>query len=154
MPPSGHCGVKMVPHCSHVSYTLTLSHTHSHTCTLTFRLAYIRRRGWCVEGVVSEWYAEDNVSSVRYYPQCGHMFVTCWSHDIHLPGSPVYCACWSPDASHVLYGSGKSLIVRPLQPAMKPAQWKAHEGLVLAVDWSLANNHIISGGEDRKYKVS
>lgn len=33
-------------------------------------------------------------------------------------------------------------------------QWKAHDGVVLKVDWNSINNIIISGGEDCKYKVS
>ena len=68
-------------------------------------------------------------------------------------GTPVYSACWSPDMDHVLYSNGKSLVVKPLQPGSKPSQWKAHDGLILATDWSIANNLIVSGGEDRKYKV-
>lgn len=32
-------------------------------------------------------------------------------------------------------------------------QWKAHDGVVLKVDWNSINNIIISGGEDCKYKV-
>ena len=32
-------------------------------------------------------------------------------------------------------------------------QWKAHDGLIVVVDWSPRNNYIISGGEDKKYKV-
>lgn len=31
--------------------------------------------------------------------------------------------------------------------------WKAHEGVVLKVDWSPINHMVISGGEDCKYKV-
>ena len=73
--------------------------------------------------------------------------------NFHLLGTPVYSACWSPDMDHVLYSSGKSLVIKPLQPGSKPTQWKAHDGLILSVDWSMANNLIISGGEDRKYKV-
>ena len=69
-------------------------------------------------------------------------------------GTPVYSACWSPDMDHVLYSSGKSLVIKPLQPGSKPSQWKAHDGLILSTDWSTANNLIISGGEDRKYKVN
>ena len=68
-------------------------------------------------------------------------------------GTPVYSAYWSPDMDHVLYSSGKSLVIKPLQPGSKPSQWKAHDGLILTTDWSLTNNLIISGGEDRKYKV-
>ncbi len=66
----------------------------------------------------------------------------------------VYSACWSPDADQVLYTAGKSLVVKPLQPSLKPTQWKGHDGVVLAVDWSETNTLILSGGEDRKYKVS
>ena len=33
-------------------------------------------------------------------------------------------------------------------------QWKAHEGVILTVDWNPVNNLIVSGAEDCKYKVS
>ena len=33
-------------------------------------------------------------------------------------------------------------------------QWKAHDGVILKVDWNPVNNLILSGGEDCKYKVS
>ena len=69
-------------------------------------------------------------------------------------GSAVYSAIWSPDSDHVLHSSGKTLVIKPLQSGMKPVQWTAHDGLVLCADWSTANNFIVSGGEDRKYKVS
>lgn len=32
-------------------------------------------------------------------------------------------------------------------------QWKAHEGVILNVDWNPVNNLILSGGEDCRYKV-
>ena len=67
--------------------------------------------------------------------------------------SPVYSTSWSPDSDQVLYTSGKSLVIKPLQPSAKPTHWKAHDGVILAVDWSTANNTIVSGGEDRKYKL-
>ena len=68
-------------------------------------------------------------------------------------GSPIYSSCWSPDCDHVLYATGKTLVIKPLQSGLKPVQWAAHDGLILCVDWSHANNAIVSGGEDRKYKV-
>lgn len=37
--------------------------------------------------------------------------------------------------------------------ALCGCQWKAHDGIILAVDWSQRNGLIVSGGEDRKYKV-
>lgn len=32
-------------------------------------------------------------------------------------------------------------------------QWKGHEGIILSVDWNPVNNLILSGAEDKKYKV-
>lgn len=69
-------------------------------------------------------------------------------------GGPIYSACWSPDADQVLYANGKALVIKPLQSGLKPIQWSAHDGIILCTDWSSANNMIVSGGEDRKYKVS
>ncbi len=66
---------------------------------------------------------------------------------------PIYGGCWSPDSDAVAYTNGRSLLLKPLQPGAKPTQWKAHEGLVLCLDWSAANGLLVSGGEDRKYKV-
>ncbi|XP_065889257.1 intraflagellar transport protein 80 homolog isoform X3 [Dysidea avara] len=86
--------------------------------------------------------------------------VKVWSRSLMLrstlvqSSSPVYSVSWSPDSSQLLYTSGKHLIIQSLQPSSKPLQWKAHDGLILAVDWSLLGNLIISGGEDRKYKWS
>ena len=66
---------------------------------------------------------------------------------------PVYDATWSPDSKQVLYTTGKSLVIKPLQPSLKPSQWKAHDGIILTLDWNKCNGLIISGGEDKKYKV-
>mmetsp|Transcript_15398 Transcript_15398/g.39727 ORF Transcript_15398/g.39727 Transcript_15398/m.39727 type:complete len:773 (-) Transcript_15398:1613-3931(-) len=68
-------------------------------------------------------------------------------------GVPVYSAAWSPQGQHVLYTSRDQLVIKPLQPTAKTEQWKAHDGVILVVDWSAVNNRIVSGGEDRKYKV-
>lgn len=68
-------------------------------------------------------------------------------------GYPVYSVAWAPANDQILYTNGRNLIVKSLQPANKPVQWKAHDGVILKVDWSTINNTIISGGEDRKYKV-
>ena len=85
--------------------------------------------------------------------------VKVWSRTLMLrsvlvqSSNPVYAVSWSPDNSQLLYTSGKQLIVQSLQPSSKPLQWRAHDGLILAVDWSLLSNLIVSGGEDRKYKA-
>ena len=68
-------------------------------------------------------------------------------------GSPVYGGCWSPDNGRVLFCCGKQLTIKSLQANAKPTQWKAHDGVVLSIDWSATSNTIVSGGEDCKYKV-
>lgn len=32
-------------------------------------------------------------------------------------------------------------------------QWRAHDGVVMCVDWNMVNGLIVSGGEDCTYKV-
>lgn len=68
-------------------------------------------------------------------------------------GSPVYSVAWGPDSDRILYTSGRQLVIKPLQPSAKVIQWKAHDGVILKVDWNSVNDMIISGGEDCKYKV-
>ncbi|KAI9202562.1 WD40-repeat-containing domain protein [Polychytrium aggregatum] len=68
-------------------------------------------------------------------------------------GYPVYSIAWSPDNDQILFTNGRNLIIKPIQPSNKPNQWKAHDGVILKVDWSRVSNLIVSGGEDRKYKV-
>ena len=71
-----------------------------------------------------------------------------------IPAGPcIYAMTWSPSSEHILYTSGKDLVLKPLQPALKQSVWTAHESPVIAVDWNLVNNLIISGGEDCKYKL-
>ncbi|XP_030071802.1 intraflagellar transport protein 80 homolog [Microcaecilia unicolor] len=68
-------------------------------------------------------------------------------------GAPVYSVTWSPDSEKVLYTTGKQLVIKPLQPSAKVLQWKAHDGIILKVDWNVINDLILSAGEDCKYKV-
>ena len=44
-------------------------------------------------------------------------------------------------------------MIKSIQSNKKNLQWGAHEGLILACDWNLSNNLIVSGGEDCVYKV-
>ncbi|XP_053567774.1 intraflagellar transport protein 80 homolog [Bombina bombina] len=66
--------------------------------------------------------------------------------------SPVYSVAWGPDSEKVLYTVGKQLVIKPLQPSSKPLQWKAHDGIILKVDWNSVNDRILSAGEDCKFK--
>jgi intraflagellar transport protein 80 len=67
--------------------------------------------------------------------------------------TPVYCICWASDSDQLCYSTGNSIVVRSVQSNAKQQTWRAHEGVVLKVDWSAINNLIVSGGEDCKYKV-
>ncbi|KAI9103258.1 WD40-repeat-containing domain protein [Phlyctochytrium arcticum] len=86
-------------------------------------------------------------------------FVKIWSRSGMLRsglvqiGYPVYSVAWSPDSDHILFTNGRNLIIKSLQPASKPNQWRAHDGVILKVDWNLVNGLILSAGEDKKYKV-
>ena len=66
----------------------------------------------------------------------------------------IYSLTWSPESDAILYTSDKSINLRPIGASQqKQLTWKAHEGLVLKIDWSPSNNCIVSCGEDCKYKV-
>ena len=55
----------------------------------------------------------------------------------------------------MIYTSGKNLSIKPvLKGGLKTLSWKAHDEAVLCVDWNYSNKLILSGGEDRKYKVN
>ena len=68
---------------------------------------------------------------------------------------PVYSVAWGPDNDAVAYACGKALVIKPLQTGgtTKPVEWKAADGVVLKVDWNPVNNLLVSGAEDRRYKV-
>jgi intraflagellar transport protein 80 len=67
--------------------------------------------------------------------------------------APVYCAAWSSNNDQCLYTNGKNLAIKSLQPGNKPFQWKAHDALILKVDWNSINELIVSCGEDKMYYV-
>lgn len=72
---------------------------------------------------------------------------------LFISAQPLYCVAWGPNSNQVLYSIGAHLVIKPLQPNSKPVQWKAHDGLILAVAWNTNNSMIISGSEDCRYKV-
>ncbi|KAK2150951.1 hypothetical protein LSH36_381g02111 [Paralvinella palmiformis] len=67
--------------------------------------------------------------------------------------SPVYSVMWGPDSDQVLYTQGRQLVIKPVQATAKPNTWRAHDGVILKVDWNPVNNLILSAAEDCKYKV-
>ncbi|XP_073482210.1 intraflagellar transport protein 80 homolog isoform X2 [Aquarana catesbeiana] len=85
----------------------------------------------------------------------GAVLTARWNFDgtALVTGLPIYSIAWGPDSEKVLYPLGKQLIIKPLQPSSKVLQWKAHDGVILKVDWNPINDLILSAGEDCKYKV-
>ncbi|EPB73396.1 hypothetical protein ANCCEY_07511 [Ancylostoma ceylanicum] len=74
-------------------------------------------------------------------------------------------AKWCPDGTGLLScgedgavklwsrnGMLRSIITQMPSPA-PPLKWKAHDGLVLCSDWCLVSEHIVTGGEDCKFKL-
>eukprot|EP00730_Choanoeca_flexa_P000017 TRINITY_DN10005_c0_g2_i4.p1 TRINITY_DN10005_c0_g2~~TRINITY_DN10005_c0_g2_i4.p1 ORF type:complete len:763 (+),score=166.92 TRINITY_DN10005_c0_g2_i4:103-2391(+) len=102
-----------------------------------------------------EW--SKDASSFLTAGEDGHVKV--WSRSgmvrsvLAQAGSAVYAASWNSDSSAVVYATGRILVVKPMQPNGKTEQWKAHDGVILDVDWGSVSNTIVSCGEDCRYKV-
>ncbi|XP_069474564.1 intraflagellar transport protein 80 homolog isoform X1 [Ambystoma mexicanum] len=101
---------------------------------------------WNYEGTALVTVGEDG--QIKIWSKSGMLRST-----LAQQGTPVYSVAWGPDSEKLLYTSGKQLIIKPLQPSAKVLQWKAHDGVILKVDWNAVNDKIISAGEDCKYKV-
>ena len=94
----------------------------------------------------------------------------------------VYCVAFSPDSNLLALCSGKHVVVKRIGGTnaqrtqftgavegeggagggnqaggmaanSRSIRWRAHDGVVLSLDWSVANGKIVSGGEDGRYKV-
>uniref|UniRef100_A0A8C6HZ14 Intraflagellar transport 80 n=1 Tax=Mus spicilegus TaxID=10103 RepID=A0A8C6HZ14_MUSSI len=102
---------------------------------------------WNYEGTALVTVGEDG--QVKIWSKTGMLRST-----LAQQGTPVYSVAWGPDSEKVLYTAGKQLIIKPLQPNAKVLQWKAHDGIILKVDWNSVNDLILSAGEDCKYKWS
>ncbi|XP_075793939.1 intraflagellar transport protein 80 homolog isoform X1 [Pelodiscus sinensis] len=101
---------------------------------------------WNYEGTALVTVGEDG--QIKIWSKSGMLRST-----LAQQGTPVYSVAWGPDSEKILYTSGKQLIIKPLQPNAKVLQWKAHDGIILKLDWNSVNDLILSAGEDCKYKV-
>eukprot|EP00994_Dinema_validum_P002678 NODE_159_length_2317_cov_91.151675_g113_i0.p1 GENE.NODE_159_length_2317_cov_91.151675_g113_i0~~NODE_159_length_2317_cov_91.151675_g113_i0.p1 ORF type:complete len:752 (-),score=174.38 NODE_159_length_2317_cov_91.151675_g113_i0:3-2258(-) len=101
---------------------------------------------WNWDGTALVTGGEEGV--VKTWSQSGQLRTTLASN-----AQTIHSLSWGPESDQVLYTCGKDLIIKPLQPSSKQLQWKAHDGVVLQVDWSPVTNMIVSGAEDGRYKV-
>ncbi|XP_066476289.1 intraflagellar transport protein 80 homolog isoform X2 [Tiliqua scincoides] len=101
---------------------------------------------WNYEGTALVTVGEDG--QIKIWSKSGMLRST-----LVQQGTPIYSVAWGPDSEKILYASGKQLLIKALQPNVKVLQWKAHDGIILKVDWNSVNDLILSAGEDCKYKV-
>lgn len=128
--------LKLVGRNGKIEKVVTNAHTMAITCVQ-----------WSIDGNTIVTSGED-----------GH--IKTWSRQAELrnhfvkDSTPIYSVKWNHDATVIIYCSGNSIFVEPvLKGGLKTLKWKAHDELILCLDWSQANKLILSGGEDKKYKV-
>ena len=68
-------------------------------------------------------------------------------------GAAIYTLAWGPDSNQLLFGSGSNCIIKSINVDRKQVQWTAHDGIVMKADWNPVTNLVVTGGEDRRYKV-
>ncbi|KAF6771101.1 hypothetical protein AHF37_09323 [Paragonimus kellicotti] len=101
---------------------------------------------WNQDGTSFATSGEDG--KIKVWSQSGMLRSTLAQH-----GMPIYSLAWGSNTPQIVFTLGRQLVLQSLQANAKPTAWKAHEGLILKVDWSYVNDRIISGAEDCKYKV-
>ncbi|KER26913.1 hypothetical protein T265_13899, partial [Opisthorchis viverrini] len=85
----------------------------------------------------------------------GAVLAVRWNQDgtSFATGLPIYSLAWGSNNSQIVFTLGRQLVLQSLQANAKPLAWKAHEGLVLKIDWNGANDQILSGAEDCRYRL-
>lgn len=101
---------------------------------------------WSSDGTALATAGEDG--SVKVWSRNGMLRST-----LAQAESPVYSVVWAYDCDQLCYCTGANIVIKSLASSAKQNAWRAHEGVVLRVDWSHINHLIVSGGEDCKYKV-
>ncbi|KAI8462988.1 MAG: intraflagellar transport protein 80 [Monoraphidium minutum] len=126
---------------------------------------------WSYDGSALATAGEDG--QVKVWSRSGMLRSTLAQAD-----GPVHCIAWGQDGDSLAYCSGGSVAVKPLQGgggsggaaagapgaggggsgggaprATAGVAWRAHDGVVLALDWSPVSGLIVTGGEDCRYKV-
>lgn len=66
---------------------------------------------------------------------------------------PIYALSWSACSKWLSIANGTNIAVKSLTPQSRMLEWIAHDGIVLALDWSAANGLILSASEDRRVKM-
>lgn len=73
--------------------------------------------------------------------------------ELQQQDSIIYSISWSPNDQQFAIGGYKTINIKELKLGQRDVQFKAHDGVVLALDWNSSNNLILSCGEDYLYKI-
>jgi intraflagellar transport protein 80 len=101
---------------------------------------------WTFDGTALATAGEDG--SVKVWSRSGMLRSTL----TQMPHA-IYSIVWSPDCEHLLFACGRKIHLKSTQAGVKTVEWKAHDGVVMQLDWSSVSNTILSGGEDCRYKI-
>ncbi|CAD7079958.1 unnamed protein product [Hermetia illucens] len=101
---------------------------------------------WSPDGAGLLTASEDGI--IKIWSRSGMLRSTVVQSD-----EPVRCARWSPTSSAIAYCQGNSISIKPLAANSKIMKWRAHDGLVLCLDWCSQTQYLASGGEDFRYKI-
>lgn len=108
---------------------------------------------WNYDGSALATGSEDG--HVRIWSRSGNLRSTLAS-----TGKPVYALAWGPDNDELCYASGSDLVLKSSggnsqsSKSKKPVAWVAHVGgVITALDWHPIHHRILSGGEDRVYRI-
>lgn len=101
---------------------------------------------WNYDGTALVTCGEDG--TIKIWSRSGNLRSTLAS-----TGRSIFAVCWGPDNDQLLFTNGANLVIKTVQVGRKDIQWKGHEGAILCLDWNPINNRIVSGGEDRIFRV-
>ena len=90
---------------------------------------YIGTKKWMFSLIIFHvnilWRGSNQLVEVLDYHGNCLVQASCLSQCLSI-GTPVYGLCWAPDSDHILYTSGRQLVIKPLQAAAKPLQVSMH----------------------------
>jgi len=65
----------------------------------------------------------------------------------------VNCISWGPRCESIVVAHGKYLSITQVQGRSRSLSWDGGDGVVLAVEWNMVKDQIVSGGEDGCFRI-
>ncbi|UPR04303.1 WD40 repeat domain-containing protein [Chloropicon primus] len=113
---------------------------------------------WSKTGMLRSTLASESeaVYGVAFSPDSNQLALCSGNHVVvkRIGGTNAQRSQFSGTSGVVVDQDGQSNVAGgPGMANSRSIRWKAHAGVVLSLDWSVANGKIVTGGEDGKYKV-